>query len=155
MRCCLKRLLLVTFLVFLWATPARAQDDLTGRFGAGVNWQGFQAKYGIAEDWLAEAKIQFASNNTTAGARVYRLFPSIPRMLLDARPYVGGEFNWVFSDYLDGGILTGPFGGLEFLPAKNLGLELDVGFYYENLWSRIGSVVDVGIIVNLGVTLYF
>jgi hypothetical protein len=133
---------------------ARAQS-LDGRLGVGVNWEGFQVKYGFSEDWMGEAKVQLASNNTTAGLRLYRLFPEVPRMLMAVKPYLGSEANWVFSDYVDGGVLGGVFAGLEMMPMDNFGIELDAGLYYQNLWSRLGAVMDVGIIVNLGATFFF
>ncbi len=151
----MKRLVLLAILLSVVPLAAAADDSFTGRFGAGVNWEGLQAKYGFADDWLGEAKLQFASNNTLVGARAYHLFPELPRMLLVVKPYVGAELDWVFSEYLKGGVLTGGFGGFEFLPTPNIGLEIDVGLYYQNLWSSLGSVADVGVILNIGATLFF
>lgn len=151
----MKKILVVIIGLTLYAFSCEASNDLTGRFGVGVNWEGLQAKYGFAEDWLAEGKIQFADNNTTVGARTYYMFAEFPRMLLVVLPYVGAEFDWVFSEYLNGGVLTGVFCGFELMPSRNIGIELDIGLYYENLWSNLGTMLDFGLIVNLGATIYF
>lgn len=151
----MKKLLLTTAALLLCSGSAQAQDYLNGRFGFGVNWQGFQAKYGVAEDWLGEVKVQFASNNTLVGLRAYRLFASVPRMLMVVMPYVGAEADWVVSDYLLGGVMTGAFAGLEMMPAEYLGVELDAGLYYQNFWSGLGNISDLGLVFNVGVTFFF
>ncbi len=150
----LRSTILAFFLCVILTGQAQAQS-LSGRFGVGVNWPGFQVKYGFSEEWLGEAKVQLASNNTTAGVRLYRLFPEVPRMLMAVKPYLGTELDWVFSDYVVGGVLGGAFCGLEMMPMDNFGIELDAGLYYQNLWSHLGDVVDIGLIVNLGVTFFF
>jgi hypothetical protein len=151
----MKRYVFLASCLFFFFTPGALAQSLDGRIGVGVNWPGFQVKYGFSEEWLGEAKVSLASNNTTAGVRVYRLFPEVPRMLMAVKPYLGTELDWVFSDYVDGGVLGGAFAGLEMMPTENLGIELDAGLYYQNLWSNLGDVVDVGIILNLGVTWFF
>lgn len=151
----MKKVLFLAICLSLGPAMCESSELLTGRFGVGVNWGGLQAQYGFEENWIAEGKIQFASNNTLAGARLYRLFSEVPRMLFEILPYIGTEFDWVFSDYLKGGVLTGVFGGVELLPSRHIGIGMDIGIYYENLWSNLGHVVDVGLILNLGVTFYF
>lgn len=151
----MKKLFFTLILIITSFSICEASDYLTNRLGIGANWQGLQLRYGISDDWLAEAKMQFASNNTLAGGRVYRFLPELPRTIFPMLPYFGGEANWVFSDYLKGGILSGVFCGLELLPSKNLGLGCDVGLYYDNLWSNFGTVADIGVIGNLNVTFYF
>ncbi len=139
----------------LFCASVVSAQSLEGRLGIGVNWAGFQAKYGFSEDWLGEAKVQVADNNTLVGIRGYRFFPEAPRMLMTVKPYLGSELDWVFSDYVIGGVLGGVFGGLEMMPMDHIGIELDAGLYYQNLWSRMGSLADLGLIVNLGVTFFF
>lgn len=149
-----RAILLTLSLGVLIAMNAGAQS-LEGRLGAGLNWAGVQVKYGLTEDYLGEVKVQLADNNTLVGVRGYRFFPEVPRMLMPVKPYLGSEFDWVFSEYVNGGVLGGVFGGLEMMPVDHIGIELDAGLYYQNLWSRMGSLVDLGIIINLGVTFFF
>ena len=149
------RIVWLTALLMVLAAPGFASMDLEGRLGVGVNWQGFQVKYGVTPHWLVEGKVQFEYNNTVAGLRGYRLFEELPRMLMSVRPYLGGEVDWVFSDYLLGGMVAGAFCGLELMPADYLGLEVDAGMYYINLWSGLGNISDLGLVFNAGVTFFF
>jgi hypothetical protein len=137
------------------STTNTASDDFTNRVGIGVNWAGFQAKVGVAPSWMAEGKMQFASNNTILGTRLYHYFPELPRMIFPTHPYWGVEADWVFSEFLRGGVLGGSYVGIELMPTPHIGLGCDVGLYYTNLWSSMGSVTDLGAIVNLGVIFYF
>lgn len=151
----MKKWLCLAFLFLGVAAACEASDYLTGRVGVGVNWEGLQLKYGFAKDWMAEGKVQFASSNTVAGARVYRFLPAWSRTIFPIFPYLGTECDWVFSDYLKGGVLGGAFGGFEMMPCSYIGIGADMGLYYQNLWSGLGTMVDVGIVVNVGATFYF
>jgi hypothetical protein len=151
----MKKLILMVGILLLLVPSSYAASYSPERFGIGVSWAGFQIRHSVFENWLAEAKMQFAPNNTLAGLRMYRYFPKLPRMIFTSQPYIGVEGDWVFSDYLNGGVLSGIFGGIEILPVEHLGLNCDIGVYYTNLWSSLGSISDVGIILNLGATLYF
>lgn len=143
-----------SILILLIGSNGRAAD-LGGHFGVGVNWEGVQIKYGFSDEYLGEVRAQMAENNTIAGARFYRLFPEISRKPMAIKPYLGAEIDGVFSDYVNGGVLSGGFAGLEIMPMDHLGIELDAGLYYQNLWSCLGGISDVGVIVNLGITFFF
>ena len=129
-------------------------SDLKGRFGIGANWPGLQVRYGITDNFLAEGKVQFASNNTTIGGRGYFLFNAIPGSI-SIVPYVGGEFDWVLSNVLVGGYLIGGFAGVEVLVTRNIGIGGDAGLFYANMWSTLGIIADYGILFNAGLTYYF
>lgn len=128
--------------------------DLGGRFGIGINWLGAQSRYGISNSLLVEGVYAFASNNNIVGGRLYFIFAKIPgttTILL----YTGAGFDWILSQYLTSGYETGGFLGTELLVTKNIGIGGDVGLYYVDLKSTLGTYADYGIIFNVGVTYYF
>ena len=90
---------------------------------------------------------------TTFGEEPF-LFTQIPGNI-SIFPYTGGEFSWLLSPYLKGGLEIGGFGGIELLVTNNIGLGADAGLYYVNVWSSLGGIDDIGLIFNVGLTYYF
>ncbi|MCK5219647.1 hypothetical protein KAR10_08995 [bacterium] len=149
----IKRVCLLLLTLFFLASVGEA-TELAGRFGVGANWPGIQARYCINDNWMAEGRGQFASNNTLLGARGYFILTEVPGTIT-VLPYVGAEFDWILSEYVTGGFNIGGFGGAELLVTEYLGIGADVGLYYVDIWSSLGGIGELGLIFNLGVTFYF
>ena len=130
------------------------EKKFQGRFGLGLNWPGVQIRYGLTNSLMIEGIYQWGSQNNSTGGRLYWLFNKIPGNV-SIFSYVGGAYLWVMSPVLLGGYITGSFGGAELRVAKNIGLGGDIGLYYVNMWSTLGSISDYGLIYNVGLTYYF
>ena len=130
------------------------EKKFAGRFGIGLNWPGVQVRYGITDSLLLEGIYQFGAQNNTVGTRIFYLFKGITGNV-SVHPYIGGAYLWVISPVLLGGYVTGGFGGTELRVSKNIGIGGDIGLYYVNMWSTLGSISDYGLIYNVGLTYYF
>lgn len=137
----------------LSVAPALSGADLSGRFGIGVNWPGIQIRYGITDNIVAEGRVQFAANNLTVGGRAYYHLMEIPGTV-PVIPYVGGGFDWVVSNVLRGGYLTGGFAGAELMLTDNISIGGDAGLYWADIWYD-QHYADWGLIFNAGLTYYF
>ena len=149
----MKKVTIVILSLILFASALEA-GELKGRFGVGLNWPGVQFRYCFNDSFLAEAKAQFSSNNILVGGRGCFLLNEIPGNC-SIIPYVGGEYNWVLSQYTTGGYVTGGFIGAEALVTNHIGISGDAGLYYVNVWSPYGGIDDWGLIFNVGLTYYF
>lgn len=149
----MKKTWLLLLTLFFLASLSEAAE-LAGKFGVGANWPGIQARYCINDNWMAEGRAQFASNNTLLGARGYFILTEVPGAIT-VLPYIGAEFDWILSEHVTGGFNIGGFGGAEVLVAEYLGIGADVGLYYIDVWSSLGGIDELGLIFNLGVTFYF
>ena len=149
----MKKIFLLIISLFLFV-PLAETSELAGRFGIGVNWPGVQLRYCVTDNFIAEVKAQFSSNNTIVGGRGYYIFLKVPGNAL-LFPYVGVEADGIISPYLTGGYTAGGFIGVEVLVASHIGIGADAGLYYVDLYSTRGTFNDYGLIFNGGLTYYF
>lgn len=134
--------------------PEPTPFDLGCKFGIGLNWPGVQVRYGLNNSLLLEGKAQIGELSIPVGGRLYYIFGKIPGNM-PILLYAGGEFCWILSPYLQGGVTTGGFGGLELVLSRNISVGGDAGFYFVDVWSMFGGIGDYGIIFNAGLTYYF
>ncbi len=125
-----------------------------GKIGVGFNWTGAQARMDVGSNFLAELRGQYSANNLLVALRGYYVLPKLTGQP-PLQPYFGVEFGIPFSTVLTTGFETGAFFGGEVFVTKDIGVGLDLGPYFISISSDLGSVSDIGLIINLGVTYYF
>lgn len=129
-------------------------ESLKGKIGVGLNLPGIQVQYGVHEDIVAEAKIQFGTENTLVGGRGYYFFQAILDEM-NLKPFAGIEVGVPISPHLTGGYVLGGLAGLGLFATEHIGISADVGLYHVDLVSKIGAQSDLGAIFNLAITYYF
>ena len=129
-------------------------QTLGGKLGIGANVLGGHVRLGLGSNFLVEFKAQFDEDNILAAARVDYYYAVISGKL-PILLYGGVEGGVPFSNLLTQGYEAGVFTGAEVLATNNIGVGADIGAYYFNLSSDLGSINDIGIIINVAVTLYF
>lgn len=142
---------LICLIVIAMVKTVQAQER---KVGIGLNYTGLQVRYEINQIRKAEAKIQFASNNTLIGGRIIYQYQRISgkTLMILCR---GLELGIISSEYLTSGVMLGAFWGFEIMATERIGVNLDAGPYYVGLKSSLGEIDDIGLIFNLGVTYYF
>ena len=140
--------------VLLEKEEAQNSNLFRGKIGVGFNWTGAQARMDIGSNFLAEIRGQYSANNLLLALRGYYVLPKLTGQP-PVQSYFGVEFGIPFSTVLTSGFEAGAFFGGEVFVTKNIGVGLDLGPYFISISSDLGSVSDIGLIINLGVTYYF
>lgn len=146
---------IITGIVLLFSSFVFA-DDLSKKWGVGINYPGLSVKYGINAESVIEIKTQFGEDIFVIGPRYYRNFNSKDRAVIA----VGGEVDYVTfkGEFSEGsGWVIGAFVGGEYFANHNYGISLDIGPAYISIKDKDTSLDESGIdfILNLGLTYYF
>jgi len=131
-------------------------NDLTKKWGIGLNYPGISAKYGISPKFAVELRGQFGKDIFVVGPRGYYNFNPMSRYVL----YSGLEVDYVNfkGDKSSGwGVAGDAFAGLEFFVIEHLGLNVDIGPAYISLKDSDTSEKEDGVewVINVGVNYYF
>ena len=138
------------------APPPPSDDEIgAGTFSLGVNYPGVGLKYFLSDSYALEARGQAQSGDDVGGVRAYRYFRP-GRVLL----YVGFEADY---DRFKGAVSKGAgyggevFGGIEYLVAPHVGVQVDFGPAYIELKDASTSLTAGGLeyVMNFGVNYYF
>jgi len=148
-------LILCIFTAIGAAYPAYG-EDISSRFGVGLNWPGLSVKYGLSPAFAIEARYQNESDINVFGPRIYYVLKGLDKLNL----FAGAEADYLtFTGDVSKG--TGSAGeifvGGEYFINRNLSFQLDMGPAYISLndANTSESVNGIETIVNLGVNYYF
>ena len=148
-------LFLCLFATTFCSCPANA-EDLTHRFGIGLNYPGVSVKYGLSQKFSIEGKYQTADKINVMGPRLYFVIKDCGKLNLLA----GLEADYVTftGDVSKGSGLAGElFVGGEYFITRNLSFLLDIGPAYVALsdTATSESVNGLDSVLNMGINYYF
>jgi len=147
---------LITVSVLLLLSSLVKAEDLSGRFGLGLNYPGISIKYGLSSKFAIEARGQFGDNISVYGVRGYYYYPESRGKIAYFSGVEGDLVSFKGEVSKGKGYCVAAFLGGEYLFSKIFSFQMDFGPVYVSLrdddTDETESEVDY--LVNLGLNLY-